>query len=136
MKKYSRQREALLTELRARKDHPTAEELYLGLRAIMPNYSLGTVYRNLSELCANGYILKIETAGGAERYDGCITPHGHFACVKCGRVFDLDGIYEKHIDKGAIIKEISESESCGAIRTVQEIRLMLYGICRTCDTEK
>ena len=93
MKKYSRQREALLTEIRGRKDHPTAEDLYLSLRAIMPNYSLGTVYRNLSELCANGYVMKIASVSGPERYDGCVTPHGHFTCTKCGKVYDLGGVY-------------------------------------------
>lgn len=70
MKKYSRQREALLTEIRNRKDHPTAEDLYQSLRTIMPNYSLGTVYRNLTELCATGYVMKIASVSGPERYDG------------------------------------------------------------------
>ena len=49
MKKYSRQREALLTELRSRYDHPTAEDLYVSLRKVMPNYSLGTG-RSLDDL--------------------------------------------------------------------------------------
>lgn len=42
--KHSKQREAILAELRSRKDHPTAEDLYLTLKAEMPNLSLGTVY--------------------------------------------------------------------------------------------
>ena len=51
--KHSRQREAILTELRSRKDHPTAEELYLSLKPHMPNLSLGTVYRNLNMLACD-----------------------------------------------------------------------------------
>ena len=43
--KRSRQREAILSELCGRTDHPTAEELYLSLKEEMPNLSLGTVYR-------------------------------------------------------------------------------------------
>ena len=66
MKKYSRQREALLTELRSRYDHPTAEDLYVSLRKVMPNYSLGTVYRNLADLSAEGIILKITSGYGPE----------------------------------------------------------------------
>ena len=136
MKKYSRQREALLTEIRNRKDHTTAEDLYQSLRTIMPNYSLGTVYRNLTELCATGYVMKIASVSGPERYDGCVTPHGHFTCTNCGRVYDLEGVYEKHIDKDAIIKELNGPGSNSEIMTIDEIRMMLYGVCRKCGTDK
>ena len=40
--KRSRQREAILSELCGRTDHPTAEELYLSLKEELPNLSLGT----------------------------------------------------------------------------------------------
>lgn len=136
MKKYSRQREALLTQIRSRKDHPTAEDLYLSLRAEMPNYSLGTVYRNLSELCSNGYVMKLASFTGPERYDGCTLPHGHFTCVKCGKIYDIDGVYEKYIDKDAIMKELSNHRDNNAIKTASEIRLMIYGICSGCDSEE
>ena len=133
MKKYSRQREALLTEIRSRKDHPTAEDLYFSLRAKMPNYSLGTVYRNLADLCQDGYIMKIVSGIGPERYDGCIKPHGHFTCTKCGRVSDIDGFYEKHIDSNAIIEEIQNSSVNSDISDISEIRIMLYGSCNNCQ---
>ena len=136
MKKYSRQREALLTEIRNRKDHPTAEELYQSLRIVMPNYSLGTVYRNLSELCARGYVIQRASRGGPERDDGCVTPHGHFVCKKCGKIYDLVGVYEKYIDKDAIIKEMKDRGEQNGMMTVEEIRMTLYGICRSCGSEE
>lgn len=132
MKKYSRQREALLTELRSRKDHPTAEDLYLSLRAILPNYSLGTVYRNLADLSADGVIMKITSGYGPERYDGNVKPHGHFTCTKCGRVIDLDGFYEGHIATDTIMKDVAKSESGKEIAGISEIRIMLYGQCINC----
>lgn len=132
MKKYSRQREALLTELRSRKDHPTAEDLYLSLRAVLPNYSLGTVYRNLADLSADGVIMKITSGYGPERYDGNVKPHGHFTCTKCGRVIDLDGFYEGHIDTNTIMKDVAQSESGKEIAGISEIRIMLYGQCTNC----
>ena len=132
MQKYSKQREALLTEIRSRKDHPTAEELYMSLRTVMPNYSLGTVYRNLAELCTNGYILKIASASGPERYDGCVRPHGHFTCVKCGKVYDIDGVYEKYINQESIVREVSAGGKNSEIESVDEIRIMLYGTCKSC----
>lgn len=132
MKKYSRQREALLTELRGRKDHPTAEELYFSLRAVMPNYSLGTVYRNLADLSTEGIIMKISSGYGPERYDGNIKPHGHFTCTKCGKVYDLDGFYDSHIDTNVMISEIGNSAAGKNIASISEIRIMLYGDCVNC----
>ena len=51
MRKYSKQRELILNSLRNRKDHPTAEKLYLDLKNEMPELGIATVYRNLSDLC-------------------------------------------------------------------------------------
>ena len=43
---HSRQREAILAFLKPRKDHPTADMIYRGVKQEFPNISLGTVYRN------------------------------------------------------------------------------------------
>ena len=50
MKNYSKQREAIITVLRDMKTHPTAAAVYEKVREIIPNISLGTVYRNLAAL--------------------------------------------------------------------------------------
>ena len=47
---HSRQREAILAFLKPRKDHPTADMIYNGVKKEFPNISLGTVYRNLTLL--------------------------------------------------------------------------------------
>ena len=39
--------------------HPTAEVIYSHVRRIIPDISLGTVYRNLNVLVENGYIRKL-----------------------------------------------------------------------------
>ncbi len=73
-----------------RKDHPTADVVYENVRKIYPNISLGTVYRNLSLLSELGEIQKLSNFGGADHFDGCVTPHCHFMCKKCGQVLDLE----------------------------------------------
>ena len=50
MMKKSRQRDAILANLKQRCDHPTADMIYMDIRKEIPNISLGTVYRNLSYL--------------------------------------------------------------------------------------
>ena len=54
--KYSRQRQVIKDFLMTRKDHPTADTVYMNVRNEYPNISLGTVYRNLSLLADIGEI--------------------------------------------------------------------------------
>ena len=70
MKKYSRQRELILQSLRNRVDHPTAEMLYTDLKTQMPEMGIATVYRNLSDLCEMGEIVKLKSDLGPARFDG------------------------------------------------------------------
>lgn len=120
--KYSRQREALLKELRSRKDHPSAETLYLTLKKEYPHMSLGTVYRNLALLCELGEIKKIPGNDGSERYDGFVEAHDHFVCSKCGKVMDLEPTAET-ADRKIKNKDIG---------CVEDYSLIYYGLCKEC----
>ena len=77
MQRYSRQREAILSNLRSRSDHPSADMVYDDLRRDYPNISLGTVYRNLTILADSGVILRL-TEHDKDHFDGDISPHMHF----------------------------------------------------------
>lgn len=87
-KRYSRQRELIYQCLCSTKEHPTAEMVYATLKPDNPKLSLGTVYRNLNQLCEMGSITRMPFP--VERYDADTTPHGHFCCDDCGRVYDLE----------------------------------------------
>lgn len=87
--KRSKQRDAILAYLKTRTDHPTADMIYTALRKTMPNISLGTVYRNLSQLAECGMILRISCDGKVDHFDATVTPHPHFFCTHCGRVADF-----------------------------------------------
>ena len=89
MKHYSRQREAILNVLRATDTHPTAGWIYEKVREIIPNISLGTVYRNLTELSQSGEILSINLRDGQEHYDGDNSPHLHLRCSGCSSISDV-----------------------------------------------
>lgn len=123
----SRQREALLAELRSRKDHPSAEMLYDALKKEHPHMSLGTVYRNLALLCGLGEIKKIPCGDGSERYDGFTQPHDHFVCRICGRVADVASQPVDASGYAAVPSEIGDVESHS---------LIFYGICRECKNKK
>ena len=54
VRKNSKKRQALLDALCASHEHPTAEMLYNALKPMIPELSLGTVYRNLGVLVEEG----------------------------------------------------------------------------------
>ena len=89
MKKYSRQREAILSVLYSTETHPTANWVYNQVRETIPNISLGTVYRNLAALNAAGEIISLSVGDGYERFDGNNSRHAHFYCKKCGKITDI-----------------------------------------------
>lgn len=88
--KYSRQREVIKDFLQTRKDHPTADVVYMNVRQQYPNISLGTVYRNLTLLSELGEILRLRLGDGVDHFDADTTSHNHFVCSKCGLVKDLE----------------------------------------------
>lgn len=87
--KYSRQREVIKTFLCTRKDHPTADVVYMNVRQQYPNISLGTVYRNLTLLSEMGEIMRLRVGDGVDHFDADTSPHNHFVCSECGSVIDL-----------------------------------------------
>ncbi len=88
--KYSRQREAIKEFMMTRKDHPTADVVYMNVRKEFPNISLGTVYRNLTLLSDMGELLRLRVGDGVDHFDATTAPHYHFICKDCGAVTDLE----------------------------------------------
>jgi len=87
-RRMTSQRAAVYTVLCATRSHPTAEELFLIIRAQMPHISLATVYNNLEMLVESGLAIKLAGDRSA-RYDPVCTPHAHAHCTGCGVVLDL-----------------------------------------------
>lgn len=121
LERKSKQRDAIINELCSRYDHPTAMELYLSVREKIPNLSLGTLYRNLSQLEENGLVLKIPD-GSTDRFDGNVNPHAHFKCLTCGNVYDLMSF---NGDSLTFSDEI--------ISKVTNYSLMAFGLCKNCN---
>lgn len=122
--KYSRQREAIKEFLMTRKDHPTADAVYMNVKKEFPNISLGTVYRNLTLLSDLGEILKIRVGDGTDHFDATIEEHYHFICTECGSVLDLE------MDSIDGIKEIAGANFEGRIHGHVTY---FYGCCGSCS---
>jgi Fur family ferric uptake transcriptional regulator len=85
----TRQRQAILDALKGLPFHPTAEEVYTLVKKRLPRISLGTVYRNLDGLVADGVVKKIDIAGAQRKFDINQKPHYHVRCIRCGAVDDV-----------------------------------------------
>ena len=133
MERYSKQRELILTALRNRKDHPTAEMLYNDISKIMPTIGIATVYRNLAALYENGQILKIETKQGeSDRFDGNIKPHLHFQCLECNKIED---IFLDECDNDKLTEKLKEfAKMINA--EVTSSKILLKGTCEKCKNKE
>ena len=86
----SKQKELLYSIVTAAPRHLTAEEIHAIARQEMPTLALGTVYRNLGQLTAEGRIGRVEMPCDAPaRYDRDSRSHPHLVCERCGHVDDL-----------------------------------------------
>ena len=87
--RYSKQRELIYENLKARCDHPTAETIYTELKKDNPGLSLGTVYRNLNFLAEAKLIRKLDVGQTSVHFDADLSAHHHFICKECQQVFDI-----------------------------------------------
>lgn len=124
--KYSRQRQVISDFLMTRKDHPTADVVYMNVRQKYPNISLGTVYRNLTLLADMGEIQRLRVGDGIDHFDADTSKHYHFVCSECSSVTDLK---MEDIDQ---ILEIARKDFDGEI---QGHVTYFYGICEKCKKQ-
>lgn len=122
---FSRKRSAILRVLQETDCHPTADWVYGKLKPKYPNLSLGTVYRNLKKFCETGKANSIGVINGQERFDGILSPHSHFICEKCGRIYD---VRETYFDTTRM-----ESLSARHGHVILKAETTFYGVCTSCS---
>jgi len=125
--KHSKQRDMIKTFLMSRKDHPTADVVYMNVRQENPNISLGTVYRNLTLLADIGEIARLRVGDGVDHFDADTSPHYHFVCRECDSVSDLE------MDS---IDEITQKAAANFNGLIEGHFTYFYGICPHCRTKQ
>ena len=123
--KHSKQRDSIKEFLEGRKDHPTADVVYMNVRQSFPNISLGTVYRNLTLLADIGEIARIRVGDGVDHFDADTSPHYHFNA--CGSVSDLDM---------EIVNSLTEAASKSFNGMIEGHVTYFYGRCDKCCKAK
>jgi Fur family transcriptional regulator, peroxide stress response regulator len=120
------QRRVILELLVDDDSHPTAEEVYERVRAIMPDVSRTTVYSTLHELSDLGELTPVRdfnTSG--QRYDTNSATHHHLYCVTCHSLIDIERDFEG--------MALSPEEAPGY--QILSRQVTFYGICPDCQAK-
>ena len=95
----TRQREVVYHAILSKRDHPTADEIFVRVKSAMPSISLATVYNCLDTLVQCRLVKQVHLERESTRYCPNLSEHAHFRDDETGKVFavrlDLD--LEAHI---------------------------------------
>ena len=117
--KMTPQRRAILEALVENNHHPTAEQIHETVRKRMPDISLATVYNTLRQLAAIKEICELDMGRRERHYEISREDHAHRVCLRCGRIKDVPGEFEK-------IKSLFE---CGDDFRPVRYTVTIYGYC-------
>jgi Fur family peroxide stress response transcriptional regulator len=102
--RFTEQRRRVYDVLLGKRDHPTAEEVFIRAKHAMPEISMATVYNCLDALVTCGLARQVTVDRGATRFCPNMREHCHFYCDRCENVFDIDlpgdGVAAVELPKG------------------------------------
>jgi len=87
--RFTPQREHVYSVLMDKRDHPTAEQVFIRAKNQMPDISMATVYNCLDALVECGLVRQVTLDRGATHFCPNMTEHCHFYCDTCQGVFDI-----------------------------------------------
>src|SRR5688572_30277694 len=88
------QRQHVYEVLLQKKDHPTAEEVFIRAKKGMPEISMATVYNCLDTLVGCGLVRQVNQDREATRFCSNMQPHHHFYCDECTGAQDIGRVEE------------------------------------------
>ena len=88
--RFTPQRQHVYDVLLQKRDHPTAEEVFIRSKQAKPDISMATVYNCLDALVKCGLARQVTLDRGATRFCPNMHEHCHFYCDACDTVFDVD----------------------------------------------
>ena len=119
--KPSLQRIAVMNYLLNHRTHPTVDKMYNHLSKEIPTLSKTTIYNTLKLLVDQGAALLLNISEKTQHFDGDISPHAHFRCIKCGTIYDLPLPKAEHL----------HVEGIGNLK-ITECQVYYKGCCPNC----
>lgn len=124
------QRVAIYKYVCEHKIHPTVDTVYSALSPKYPTLSRTTVYNTLHLFSEQNLVQTIKIEDDELRYDADMTPHLHFKCTNCGKVFD---IFDTESLPAFNAKCVSLMPQGFAITHLQT---NIWGLCPDCSSKK
>ncbi len=87
--RFTPQRQHVYDVVMQKRDHPTAEDIFIRTKRSMPEISHATVYNCLDALVKCRLVRQIQLERGAARFCPNMAEHCHYFCDACGEVFDV-----------------------------------------------
>lgn len=116
------QRLAIMGYLLTHKTHPNVDEIYSNLSKNIPTLSRTTVYNTLKLFVEKGASQMLTIDDNSICFDGDLTPHAHFLCEDCRKIYDIP-ITEESINH-------PDEELASFI--INDTQLFYRGICPEC----
>ncbi len=88
--KPSYQRKRIYEYLENNRQHPTVDTVFKDLSKSLPTLSKTTVYNTVKLFAEKGILSIIVIEGNELRIDPFNHSHGHFKCIKCGMLSDVE----------------------------------------------
>jgi len=79
----------IMNYLVSKRNHPTAEMIYLEMVNEIAGLSKTTVYNTLNLFVQEGIARALNIDSNELRFDADVSQHGHFKCKECGEVYDF-----------------------------------------------
>ena len=125
----TKQRQAIFEVIERHGGHLTADEIYQLVRRRFPRLSLGTVYRNLRVLVAQGNLRELDFGMAVTYFETIKDSHYHLICRICGSIADANIPVERRLQSVA-----GQASDLGGFR-IEGHRLDFIGVCAACQSK-
>src|SRR5262245_59268762 len=123
----TKQRQAIFEAVERHGGHLTADEIYRQVKRRFPRLSLGTVYRNLRLLVAQGALRELDFGMAVTYFETTKDSHYHLICRVCWGIADADIPVERRLES-----VVGASSDLGGF-CIEEHRLDFIGVCAACQ---
>ncbi len=121
--KLTPQRLAIIDFLSKKEGHYSAEDIYTTLKQDFPYMSFSTVYNTLKTLSELHLVEELYLLDKKVVFDTNTTPHFHFLCTRCGKIYDV------------ISDECFDLKKCETVfpgHLIEKTHIYMYGVCKEC----
>ncbi|MGH9834582.1 MAG: Fur family transcriptional regulator [Blastocatellia bacterium] len=125
----TKQRQAILEAVERHGGHLTADGIYKLVKRRFPRLSLGTVYRNLCVLAAQGSVRELDFGLAITYFEAVKDAHYHLICRICLKITDAEMPLELHLK--AVVERAPDASGF----RIEEHRLDFIGVCADCQAK-